>query len=232
MRIGTAEVVNRALTRPGPNPGDPPIPVPNGGEPVRARAASRDRSEPGSAAHRRVARTGVVKEDDFPESLQNNPTFRQRAFIGDPRNDENLVVAQFHLALLRFHNAVVDWLRFKDPRQERRDTEELFEDARKIVRWTFQWLTVNQFLKTVLRPDVVDSVVKDGAKLYKRKLKGYREPYMPIEFSVACYRFGHSMVRNVYDYNRNFGRKPEGGPGFIIPNATLNLLFRVHRQVP
>jgi hypothetical protein len=225
MRIGTAEVVNRALTRPGPNPGDPPIPVPNGGEPsgpVPPLATDLNRDLPRIGA---LLTQGVVKEDDFPESLQTNKTFRQRAFIGDPRNDENLVVAQFHLALLRFHNAVVDWLVFKDPRQERRDSEELFEDARKIVRWTFQWLTVNQFLKTVLRPDVVDSVVNDGAKLYQRELKGYREPYMPIEFSVACYRFGHSMVRNVYDYNRNFGRKPEGGPGFIIPNATLNLLF-------
>jgi hypothetical protein len=226
MRVGTAEVVNRPLTRPGPNPGDPPVAVPNGGEPVGPVPP------PANDLHRDLPRIGallalgVVKEDEFPASLQNNPTFRQRAFIGDPRNDENLVIAQFHLALLRFHNAVVDWLRFKDPRQERRDTDELFEDARKIVRWTFQWLTVNQFLKTVLRPDVVDSVVRDGATLYTRALKGSREPYMPVEFSVACYRFGHSMVRNVYDYNRNFGRKPAGGPGFVIPNASLSLLFR------
>ena len=75
---------------------------------------------------------GVVRRDDFPEDLRDSPTFRQRAFIGDPRNDENLAVAQFHVALLRFHNAVVDWLQFKDPRQERRNQQELFEDARKI----------------------------------------------------------------------------------------------------
>ncbi|MEL6126225.1 MAG: hypothetical protein AAFR57_07515 [Pseudomonadota bacterium] len=33
---------------------------------------------------------------------------KARAIIGDGRNDENLVVAQFHLAMLRFHNKVVD----------------------------------------------------------------------------------------------------------------------------
>ncbi len=32
------------------------------------------------------------------------------ARVGDSRKDENLIVAQLHLAFLRFHNAVVDWL--------------------------------------------------------------------------------------------------------------------------
>ena len=96
---------------------------------------------------------GVVKPEDFPDSAEKRETFRQRAFIGDPRNDENLAVAQFHVAMLRFHNAVVDWLNFKDPQPKERSTDELFEDSRRIVRWTFQWLVVNDFLKTLLDPD-------------------------------------------------------------------------------
>lgn len=222
MRIGTVEVVNKPATLP-PLPGgipDPSAGLPVGPVPPPATDLHRDLPRIGT-----LLAVGIVKEADFPEELQRSPTFRQRAFIGDPRNDENLVVAQFHLAMLRFHNAVVDWLQFKDPREERRDTEELFEDARKIVRWTFQWLTVNQFLKTLLRPEVVDQVASDGAPLYRNRLRDHREPYMPVEFSAACYRFGHSMIRNAYDYNRNFGRKPEGGPGFVIPSASLSLLF-------
>ena len=113
MRIGTAEC--GAPTVPGPADGSRP-------EPDR-RAAGRAVPPPANDLNRDLPRIGalldlgVVKEDDFPENLRDSPTFRQRAFIGDPRNDENLVVAQFHLALLRFHNAVVDWLRFKDPRR-------------------------------------------------------------------------------------------------------------------
>ena len=215
MRIGTAEVTNR------PETGEPAGPVP-----PPANDLSRDLPRIGA-----LLDLGVVKPDDFPKDLRDSPTFRQRAFIGDPRNDENLVVAQFHLALLRFHNAVVDWLRFKDPRDERRKEEELFEDARKIVRWTFQWLTVNDFLRTLLRQDVVEKVLKDGAKLYRKQFKEVDEPFMPVEFSVAGYRFGHSMIRNAYDYNRNFGNKPDGTPGFVAGRASRQLL-PVHGQVP
>ena len=105
MRIGTAEVINR--------PDD---------DSASRQARCR---RPRTTCNRDLPRIGtlldlgVVKPDDFPKDLRDSPTFRQRAFIGDPRNDENLVVAQFHLALLRFHNAVVDWLRFKDPRRRK-----------------------------------------------------------------------------------------------------------------
>lgn len=227
MRIGSAEVVNQGPARPGQPPntneGQPSGPVP-----PPANDLSRDLPRIGA-----LLDLGVVEANDFPESLRTSPTFRQRAFIGDPRNDENLVVAQFHLALLRFHNAIVDWLRFKDSHQER-GPGELFEDARKIVRWTFQWLTVNQFLKRLLKEDVVDQVLQNGASLYRRRLEGSKgpyglgEPYMPVEFSAACYRFGHSMIRHQYDFNRNFGRKPGGGPAssFPVPPSTFSSCSR------
>lgn len=208
MRVGTVEVVRDPAGRPV------------GAIPPREADLNRDLPRIGT-----LLAAGVVRKEDFPESLRKSGTLEQRAFIGDPRNDENLVVAQFHVAMLRFHNAVVDWLQANDPHQDRRDVDGLFENARRIVRWTFQWLTVNQFLKTLLRPDVVERVINEGAPLYRRQLRETRGPYMPVEFSVAGYRFGHSMIRNVYDYNRNFGRQ-EGSDQPLIGNAPLNLLFR------
>jgi hypothetical protein len=44
---------------------------------------------------------------------------------------------------------------------------------------------------------------------------------MPLEFSVAAYRFGHSMIRAAYNFNLNFNLS--GDPD-AIP-ATLGLLF-------
>ncbi|GEO42557.1 hypothetical protein SAE02_67050 [Skermanella aerolata] len=216
MRIGTAVVVS------GPDG------LPVGALPGRGDDLHRDLPRIGA-----MLDLGVVSPGDFPPELAASPTFRHRAFIGDPRNDENLAVAQFHTALLRFHNAVVDWLMFKDPRRERRSTDELFSDARRIVTWTHQYLVVHDFLKRLAMPEVVDDVLGSGAKLYRRRLRsagapffGMAEPYMPVEFSVACYRFGHSMIRDSYDYNRNFGRKPDDTAGFLIPKASLNQFFQ------
>ncbi|MGP4048686.1 peroxidase family protein [Streptomyces sp. 2A115] len=137
--------------------------------------------------------------------------------VGDARNDENLVVAQLHVAFLRFHNAAVDWVRDNEPEWE--SDAEIFLRARNLTRWTYQWLCVHDYLRTVARPDVVDRVDTAEGNLLDMDRRG---TYMPIEFSVAAFRFGHSMVRGAYDWNRNFGR-----PGnIVIGAASLNLLFQ------
>ena len=143
------------------------------------------------------------------------PEDKTVALIGDGRNDENLIVAQLHVAFLRFHNAVLDWAQ-QQPGYPQGDRE-LFERVRDLVRWHYQWLVVHDYLKTVTLPGVVDKVLLGGNKVFQPR---YDEVYMPLEFSVAAYRFGHSMVRGFYDYNRNFGR-----PGKVIGSASFRLIF-------
>ncbi len=149
----------------------------------------------------------------------------QRAIIGDQRNDENLVVAQFHLSFLRFHNKVVDFLTAHNT-----GWVADFHSAQTLTKLHYQWLIVEGYLKGICDPAVVDAVVEDRASHFFKFRAEYdaRQPQrrlgnaLPLEFSVAAFRFGHSMVRNLYDYNSNFGR----GPNAFIPNAPLNLLFR------
>jgi hypothetical protein len=143
------------------------------------------------------------------------PEDKTVALIGDGRNDENLIVAQLHVAFLRFHNAVVDWAQHQPGYPQ--DDRELFERVRNLVRWHYQWLVVHDYLKTVTLPGVVDKVLLGGNKVFQPR---YDEVYMPLEFSVAAYRFGHTMVRGFYDYNRNFGR-----PGVVIGSASFRLIF-------
>jgi hypothetical protein len=175
---------------------------------------------------------GVITQDDLPEDLRKDPNLRTRAFIGDLRNDENLIIAQFHLAFLRFHNKVVERIE-DDPRafglkRGRGHRAERFEHARQLTRFHYQWLVVNDYLKTVTLSGIVDKVLVGGLKHYKPLVsRGRHELFMPLEYSVAAFRFGHTMVRGAYDHNRNFGKRlPGQGEGQpLIPFASFDLLF-------
>jgi hypothetical protein len=128
---------------------------------------------------------------DVPRNSQ------RTALIGDPRNDENLVVSQFHLALLRFHNQMVADVKtelgagFTDG--------EIFAEAQRMVRWHYQWLVIHEFLVRTVGGQLVHDLLHNGPKHFKWR----NDPYIPVEFSVAAYRFGHSQVRP--SYRANFG---------------------------
>src|SRR5207247_6668308 len=147
----------------------------------------------------------IGKNDSNEEDLPRSPN--GRAIIGDPRNDENLIVSQLQLAFLRYHNAVVDAL---PPVPTR------FDDARELVRFHYQWILVHDSLPKVVGYGLVQHILKrdsypvrtgDGLKeafTWKTDLRFYNFkelPFMPVEFSVAAYRFGHSMVRFNYALN-------------------------------
>jgi Animal haem peroxidase len=140
-----------------------------------------------------------------------------RALIGDPRNDENVIVSQLQLLFLRFHNKVVEQVRADNPGLS---GEQLFEEAQRLVRWHYQWIVVNDFARRVCGDAVIDDILprdpqeqlrRDGyvtaagaVALPRIRLRFYRwqrDPFMPVEFSVAAYRFGHSMIRPDYRLN-------------------------------
>lgn len=124
------------------------------------------------------------------------------ALIGDPRNDENMLVAQMHLAFLRFHNAVLDGVRQEQPKL---DAGEQFEEAQRQVRWHYQWMIVHEFLPKICGNDIARKVFDPSySRRFYRSRPGY-PAYMPVEFSVAAYRFGHSMVQSKYRINDDYG---------------------------
>ena len=111
------------------------------------------------------------------------------ALIGDPRNDENIIISQLHRLMLKFHNKVFD--EHTDPND---GVQERFEEAQHIVRWHYQWIVVNEFLPRIVGTETIQAALKH------LPFKFYEEPgaFMPVEFSVAAYRFGHSQVRPFY----------------------------------
>jgi hypothetical protein len=167
--------------------------------------------------------TGAEASDPNARDLprHKSDTSRARALIGDPRNDENVIVSQLHAVMLRFHNAVVD----------RCGPDAPFEDVQRQVRWHYQWVVLHDFLPTIVGWDVVYSVLphlKDDKPIHEAKpnLQFYKwknKPYMPIEFSVAAYRFGHSMIRPQYRLNQTLlteGPQHDGRLSIFTPTDT------------
>lgn len=151
---------------------------------------------------------------DIPAGENDLPRSRfGRAIIGDERNDENLLVAQTHLAFLKFHNAVVDHLSSTRPALT---GGELFDEARRITTWHYQWIVLYDFVERLTEPGIIDRIRRNGRRFFRFRSR----PYIPVEFSAAAYRLGHSMVRESYNHNAVFS----GESGSFAP-GTLGLLF-------
>ncbi len=134
------------------------------------------------------------------------------ALTGDPRNDENIIVSQLQLAFLRFHNKVAA----KVAADKSVPKEQKFETAQRLVRWHYQWVVLEDFLPRIAGKAVVNDRVqrkKGEIEINLRWFHPKNNSFMPVEFSVAAYRFGHSMVRPAYDLNQIVTDRPIFIPG-------------------
>lgn len=111
------------------------------------------------------------------------------AIIGDPRNDENRILSQLQLLFIRFYNKVYDAVA-GDPDFNHLDEKGIYDEARKLVTWHYHWMVINEFLPTMIGEDLMTDIMTHGRHWYTPE---YRV-YIPVEFSVAAYRFGHSMI--------------------------------------
>ncbi|WP_141932915.1 heme peroxidase family protein [Bradyrhizobium sp. UNPA324] len=163
-----------------------------------------------------VQRAPRDESGEIDDSSQDCP----RAIIGDKRNDENNIVVQIHALWQRFHNKVMlDLARPSTAKgNERPGITGLaaFNTAQRIVRWHYQWVALHDFVRRVVGDKMFNAVYNGGKpdlKFYKPEAARY--PFMPVEFSVAAYRFGHSMVRPSYSLSA------------AIPHQTTNSLDRL-----
>jgi hypothetical protein len=150
----------------------------------------------------------AFEPEDLPRNQQGS------ALVGDPRNDNHLIVSQLTLAFIRFHNAVVDHLRIRSA-----PAAGLFALAQQLTRWHYQWVVVDDYLRGLVGSDVVDQVlVKDettgGLRADLRFFRWKTQPFMPVEFSAAAFRFGHSQIRANYQLN------PDVDPIHIVVPAS------------
>ncbi|HEY9465559.1 MAG TPA: heme peroxidase family protein, partial [Vicinamibacterales bacterium] len=156
------------------------------------------------------------------------------AIIPDPRNDEHVLIGGMQAAFLCFHNKVVDMLRaqgddqrlsqltvngaedstiaasvdaFADFRESNR-LRNVFNEARRLVTWHYQWIILNEFLPNIVGSQLVNDILQSGRRYYRPRAG---EQSIPVEFQAAAYRFGHSIVRPSYRANM----KGDGGQPFF-----------------
>jgi hypothetical protein len=146
----------------------------------------------------------LYSRDDPAKLLENDGDVPRNqeglALIGDPRNDVHVFMSQMQVAFSRAHNRLVERLR-----EDGVHDGELFDEARRALTWHYQWLIVNDFLTGLVGQDLVDELLNTGARFYHPE----SEPFIPLEFADAAYRYGHSQIRQLYQLQ-------PGGPSYAV----------------
>jgi hypothetical protein len=167
----------------------------------------------GSAGPELKIGSGGVHED-VPRVANADGTYT--ALLGDPRNDENIMIAGLHCGHILFYNRVLSELGNLSlhafPAARSADLSGRYARfllARQITLWHYQWLLVNEHLPQIAGQAMVSDVLARGNRFY-RPPPG--DAFMPIEFGAAAYRFGHSMVRPSYRANFTSGTGDSTSP--------------------
>lgn len=164
-----------------------------------------------------------------------------KALIGDPRNDENVIVAQVHGLFIQLHNILMS--KRTEGGETAKDIKtcahdgipkhvwhdhvapklESFEEVRRFIRLHYQWIVWNEVLPAFVDADRLSQAMAHNF------LK-INAPVMPVEFTGACYRFGHATTQARYKLKASqeakglfatvgFGARPEEA------NLEMDLFF-------
>lgn len=147
------------------------------------------------------------------------PRFRGQALIADPRNDENVLVSQLLVAFMMLHNKFVRDCPVEYTSQQR------FAEARRQTIWHFQYVIIHDYLELL-------KTFKPLPEERRKQVFCGETPFIPVEFAGAAFRFGHSQINAIYNFNLHFVdprmRMPVGGKGLLPdPRRTANRWFFV-----
>jgi hypothetical protein len=145
--------------------------------------------------------------DNGRDIVRFGPTQSEK-LIPDTRNDQTVILVQLHVLFMKLYNHLLGTVP-GDPADIGRYTQ-----ARQRTVWHFQNIVLNDYLPRIVGRDAVDAALTRGASRYAAMVENFPSKLvMPVEFSFAAFRFGHSQLRDVYRLNANTIRVLFNQPG-------------------
>ncbi|QJE72535.1 hypothetical protein HHL28_04970 [Aerophototrophica crusticola] len=154
-----------------------------------------------------------VAAADLPEGA--SPSVSRT--LGDPRNSENLIIAQLHTVFMRLYN------RFLGHTPGAAGDLARYEAARRKTVQHYQHVVLNDYLPRIAGRAAVDAAMLRDVPRYRHMVSQCpTKLIMPVEFAFAAFRFGHSQVRGGYSLNMGTGGQPRGRRLFVPGDLDLN----------
>lgn len=166
--------------------------------------------EPGPPSSEWICHAGATLGQASPAAFGHAAAFDLPRAAGngdpqcrDPRADSNLALAQMHVLLVRFHQKMAKLTGLDD------------NDAKLETRRHLQAVVLTDYLPRIVPTEIFQDVMQNGRRIVATDES---KPFLiPLEFSTAIFRFGHSMIRRLYsDWNITW---PEGSS--LVPNEAL-----------
>src|SRR4029453_3711427 len=116
-----------------------------------------------------------VESGGLFEDLPRDPV-KNFAYLGDPRNDENIVLAGLHAAFLLVHNHAVDMVRAQNPTVSNNNA---YVQAQRLTVWHYRWIILHEFLPHIFNQALIDDVLLNGRRFYNPL---HDQAFIPVEF--------------------------------------------------
>ncbi|XP_046580899.1 peroxidasin homolog [Haliotis rubra] len=137
--------------------------------------------------------TLLPEESDTSACVSEDASYCFKA--GDERVNEQMALASMHTIWVREHNRIATGLRARNTDWS---SNKIFQETRKIVGAMMQKITYGEFLPVVLGNHLDAYNLRLASSGFRNVHRRDEDASVVNAFATAAYRFGHSLIRNIF----------------------------------